>query len=197
MAGSNSQPRDLYSLLQIHPAAPLDLVSAAYWRLAAQAHAARTTDESAERRLAELTQAYRVLADPYRRGEHDRSFGLPQQPVAPNLRSSRGKSVFGRIFRRGPSAPPLDYYELLRVDPGASASVINEAYPIIRSFYLRFVRLGEEPPELLDLLEEAYAVTSDPVRRAQYEQERASRIATVSPTLPQPDVSSGSTPAGR
>jgi curved DNA-binding protein CbpA len=174
MAGLDTSPqRTLYSLLQIHPAAPLDLISAAYWRLAAQAHAARTTDESAERRLAELTHAYRVLSDPARRSQYDHSFALAEQPVAPNLRRRRKQTLFQRILRRSPRQSDLDYYDLLRVDPAASASIIHEAYPIIRGFYLRFVRLGKEPPELLDLLEEAYAVTSDPVRRARYEQDRA------------------------
>jgi curved DNA-binding protein CbpA len=92
--------------------------------------------------------------------------------------------------------PVLDYYELLRVDPAASATVIHEAYPIIRGFYLRFVRLGEEPPELLDVLEEAYAVTSDPVRRARYEQDREEQLATSAGSLPRPDLP-GSTPASR
>jgi DnaJ-class molecular chaperone len=161
----------LYSLLQVHSAAPIDLISAAYWRLAAQAHAARVDDASAGHALIELTHAYRVLADPSRRRAYDISIGLGTQALTPSLPPKR-RSVLGRLFgsKRGAIAD-VDYFELLRVDPSATTSIVNEAYPIIRGYYLRLVRLGEEPAELLDLLEEAYAVTSDPERRMQYEQE--------------------------
>jgi DnaJ-class molecular chaperone len=160
---------NLYALLQVHSAAPMDLIAAAYWRLAAQAHAARTSDPEAEHRLSELTHAYHVLADPNRRRAYDSSIGLSTQALTPNIKQKR-RTVFKRIF--GAKEKPeydVDYFELLRVDPHATTSIVNEAYPIIRGYYLRLVRLGQEPAVLLDLLEEAYAVTSDPVRRQAYE----------------------------
>lgn len=168
----------LYAQLQVHSAAPIDLVSAAYWRLAAQAHAARVDDASAEHTLNELTHAYRILADPARRRAYDISIGLGPQALTPNLRP-RSRSVFKRLFgAKSAELPEIDYFDLLRVDRNATTSIINEAYPILRGYYLRLVRLGEEPPELLDLLEAAYAVTSDPARRAQYERSQMTGVAS-------------------
>jgi curved DNA-binding protein CbpA len=157
----------LYSLLQLHPAAPLDLVSAAYWRLAAQAQAARGADHTAEQRLNELTNAYRVLADASTRRQYDTSLGLPSQPISPLAVRPRA-SWLARLLRSRPRQQRPDHYELLRVDVSASAGIVDEAYPIVRGHYLRLVRVGEEPEELLYLLEQAYAVISDPVRRMTY-----------------------------
>lgn len=178
-------PRTLYNLLQIHPAAPLDLVSAAYWRLAAQAHAARRADEASERRLADLTEAYRVLSDSDRRHAYDLYAGLTPQAVAPGYHTPKKRSLWARVARKAEGEREMDHYELLRVDPSASAGIIHEAYPIIRGFYMRLVRAGQEPVELLDRLEEAYAVVSDQMRRLQYDQQRTG--LGLSPPPPQMD----------
>ncbi len=162
-----------YVVLHVHPAAPLDLVTAAYWRLAGQAQAARHDDAAAEVRLYQLTRSYQVLADSASRAEYDRSLGLPPQSLVPRLPRRRKPSLFGRIFgarflrRRG--GPPVDYYEVLRVHPTADTPLLTEAYTIMRNYYVRLVRVGNESPDWLDWLEEAYAVTSDPIRRAQYD----------------------------
>jgi hypothetical protein len=62
----------------------------------------------------------------------------------------------------------VDYYDILRVLPVAEPVVIKEAYATLRSFYLRLVHLGGEPPVLVDYLEEAFAIVSDAGTRRVY-----------------------------
>jgi curved DNA-binding protein CbpA len=176
-----------YEVLQVHPAAPLDLITAAYWRLAGQTQARRLSDPAAEVELYALTRAYQVLADPASRNAYDRALGIKEQRLAPRVpRRLRGlrKLVNGpRIRSRGDAA--IDYYEILRVHPRADSGVIAEAYAALRNYYLRLVRLGAEPEDLIDYLEEAYAITSDPDRRRRYD--RARERASGRPPEPAAD----------
>lgn len=157
-----------YETLQVHPAAPLDLVTAAYWRLNHEADQATDRDDI-DRRRHQLAQAYAVLADPASRDDYDRAAGLPQREHAPKVPGSRPfpLKVLGAPNRRWP-----DHYEIIRVQPDAIPGVIEDAYATMRTQYLRLIRAGHAPVELLDALEEAYGVASDVERRRAYDQRR-------------------------
>ena len=170
-----------YEILQVHPAAPLDLVTAAYWRLADRLQADRESDSQAAPALHRLTKAYQTLADPNSRATYDPSIGLPSQPWYPpppcRQRPSRSRGLFGVNRSQAPTAgdSAVDYYEVLRVDPQVGPRVLAVAYAVMRDYYLRSVLHAGEPPELMDLFEEAYDVISDPDRRQQYDAARARR----------------------
>ncbi|MCH8815825.1 MAG: DnaJ domain-containing protein, partial [Chloroflexi bacterium] len=74
-----------YQTLQVHPAAPLDLITAAYWHLVGSGPSANGDDESAAA-VHQLSKAYAVLADPSARVIYDRSIELEPQPLVPKLR---------------------------------------------------------------------------------------------------------------
>jgi len=163
-----------YDILQVHPAAPLDLITAAYWRLAGRAQAERaTSDPSASATLWTLTRAYEVLSRPPSRAAHDQHYGIPPQPLAPGV-PPRRKGV--RLLKRRKllenGDPNVDYYEILRVAPGAEPGVIEEAYNVLRGLYIRLVKVGSVPSDLIDCLEEAWAITSDAERRQRYDEGR-------------------------
>jgi len=73
--------QNYYELLQVHPAAPLELITGAYWWLINRQQAARSADYATDVSLHQLTKAYQTLADPTLRRSHDASLGLP--PPAP------------------------------------------------------------------------------------------------------------------
>src|SRR6476620_8150901 len=72
-----------------------------------------------------------------------------------------------------------DYYETLQVHPRADATAIEAAYNRLRELYDP-AKLDGDADELVDLarakrdaIERAYAVLSDSVRRAAYDEEQA------------------------
>jgi curved DNA-binding protein CbpA len=74
-----------------------------------------------------------------------------------------------------------DLYEILQVHPRADADAITAAYQRLRELYDP-ARLDGAADELLelactkrDMIEHAYAVLNDPVRRATYDEEQAGR----------------------
>lgn len=163
-----SEHRTYYETLQVHPAAPFDLVTAAYWRLNHELAGGESGNGAVQRRH-ELTQAYGVLADPARRDAYDLELGLPPREPAPEAR--RGRPLVRKLLPGNLQAEP-DYYEIMRTQPDAMPGIIDDAYETMRTHYLRLVRSGYAPIELLDLLEEAYKVTSDGERRKEYDARR-------------------------
>ena len=160
-----------YELLQVHPAAPLDLITAAYWRLAGQAQTRRASDPTAEGALHQLTRAYQVLADPAQRSAYDVGIGVGERALSPKL-PHRRRGWAGRSRQNPRADSSVDYYDILRVVPEAEPSIVAEAYATLRNYYIRLVNGGYARPELLDYLEEAYSVTSDVGRRREYDEKR-------------------------
>jgi curved DNA-binding protein CbpA len=161
-----------YELLQVHPAAPLELVTAAYWRLVGQAQSKRASDPSSEALLHQLTRAYQMLADSALRAQYDSAIGVGEQEPAPTIHR-RKQGLLGRALQREGGVTQLDYYEILRVTPEADPGILAEAYATLRGYYLRLVNTGQAKEDLVEALEEAYSVTSDPRRRRIYDDERA------------------------
>src|SRR5438105_11238429 len=165
-----------YQILQVHPAAPLDLITAAYWRLVGQAQAS-PPDKASEVAVYHLTRSYQVLADPHARAEYDVFLGVPSEPLPPPVPARRKSSWVSALWQGEPGSrladdPGVDYYELLRLDPLANPTIVREAYASMRNCYLRLAELGKVTPALVELLEEAHEVISDPERRRQYDRAR-------------------------
>ena len=161
-----------YQTLQVHPAAPLDLITGAYWHLVGSAPSGNGHDQSATA-VHELSKAYAVLADPAARATYDRSIELQPQPLVPRMRKRhRPVSRFLPWRRRNGSNFNADYYEVIRVHEAAAPEIVDEGYAAMRTVYLRLVTVGDQPVHLLDLLEEAYSVTSDADLRRKYDATR-------------------------
>jgi len=161
--------QNYYEVLQVHPAAPLELITGAYWWLINRQQEARSADYATDVSLHHLTKAYQTLADPTLRRSHDASLGLPPPapfPAVPQRLREPPRRRRSLIARRAPDPEPedvsVDYYEVLRVHPQAEPPILALARAVIRDNYLRQVRFGEASAGLLELLEEAYAALSDP-----------------------------------
>jgi len=66
------EPRDLYKALQVDPEADVEVIQAAYRRLAHKFHPDLASGEDARRRMIEINAAWEVLGDPRRRAAYDR-----------------------------------------------------------------------------------------------------------------------------
>lgn len=64
---------------------------------------------------------------------------------------------------------PADLYELLQVSPRASLGVIQAAYRVLARSYHPDVNDGPEAVRQMRRLNAAYAILSDPARRARYD----------------------------
>lgn len=163
-----------YQLLHVHPGAPLDLLTAAYWRLTGLVQATRR-DKATEVALYHLTRAYQALADHASRESYDREHGLEGHslPRVPLRRRSSWMPFSSR--RQKEEVEPditVNYYEVMRLDPAAHPAVVGEAFVVMRNYYLRLAEQGQARPELVYMLEEANEVLSDPSRRAEYDTQR-------------------------
>jgi hypothetical protein len=186
-----------YQILQVHPAAPLELVTAAYWRLVSLALSAGNSGKASEIAVYHLTRSYQVLASSAARAEYDRSLGIATAPLRPQP-PRRGISPWmPALWEAEPEDrfAGVDYYSFLRLDPLANPAIVSEAYTVMRNCYLRMVEQMQVRPELISQFEEAHRVLSDPERRRAYDQarRRQRRAAVVSnasqkPNTEKPDV---------
>ncbi len=182
-----------YELLHVHPAAPQDLITAAYWKLTGLLQASRESDRAAEVALYNLTRAYQMLADHRAREAYDHSLALGPQPL-PRI-PLRRRSSWLPFARRAPEAEAdmsIDYYELMRLDHRAHPAVVPEAYSVMRNHYLRLIEQGQARAELVYLLEDANEVLSDPLQRAEYDSRRPKSRRDGDP-----NAGAGTTPSAR
>jgi hypothetical protein len=163
-----------YQILQVHPAAPLELITAAYWRLVSLALSEGTSAKASEIAVYHLTRSYQILASATRRADYDRSLGIATAPLTPQP-PRRGISPWLPALWEAEPEDRLafvDYYSFLRLDPLANPAIVSEAYTVMRNAYLRMVEQMQVRPELISQFEEAHRVLSDPERRRAYDQAR-------------------------
>jgi curved DNA-binding protein CbpA len=79
---------DYYAILQVHPQADREVISAAYRRLAAKYHPDVSASPDTAEKMKLLNEAYEVLSDPARRAAYDRSRGIPSEGELRSGRSS-------------------------------------------------------------------------------------------------------------
>lgn len=97
--------RDLYSTLQVDPAAEPEVIQAAYMRLAAKYHPDHNNGPDANERMKAINEAYHILRDPAKRSAYDAKRKLRQTQS-----NSGGQSSVG-----GTNPSTSDYSS--RVDP--------------------------------------------------------------------------------
>jgi DnaJ domain len=167
MAATRTSRASIYALLQVHPAAPLELITAVYWRLVGRAGVSNRGEASS--RVKQLERAYEVLSDPEKRAAYDSAMNIAPNPPLPGLQ------VDGSTTKRldGDATGSIDYYEILRVDPAAERSVIEAAYPVMRELYEAVIQAGDGAPSLIERLDQAFAALRNPASRRRYDAERA------------------------
>ena len=180
MARSQPKPPPThYQILQVHPAAPLELITAAYWRLVSQVHTAGRSDKAAEIAVYHLTCSYQVLANHQSRLEYDSSMGIEVRPGAPPIPPHPRTSWLSSLLSTQPPAETgdsdVDYYELLRLDPLANPGIVAAAYQVMQNHYFRLVEKAGVSRELVGLLAESYEVISEARRRKEYDRSRKAR----------------------
>ena len=72
----------------------------------------------------------------------------------------------------------LNYYKVLRLKPEATPQEIDKAFSNLRLLYDESKE--ENAKEVMEIVDEAYYVLRDPIRRAEYDMDKASHI--VAPT---------------
>lgn len=153
------RPFDPYRTLQLHPAAPRDLVEKTYWLLASSVHSSPVSGS----RIQELNAAYAMLVDDAARRSYDEGHGV-RALVDP---ADRSRSPRLRLFSaKKPGVDYDDYYHVLRIDSEADSRIIQLAYDFW-THGLQGARVERER------IEEAHRTLSNPQLRAQYDARRA------------------------
>jgi curved DNA-binding protein CbpA len=186
--GSSARADDHYRLLQLDPDAPQQLIAEAYWFLASRLRVEQATRRSAERELAALNTAYQVLAVSEERRAYDATV-----PRIQELRRERAEKAQLQerasfplsLFKKRPNLP-VDYYELLRVDPAAGAPLIARAHSILRTLHSKEAT-GKPQRNYLQELAQARSVLLDRSRRAAYDESRI-RASVALEALPAPEA---------
>lgn len=98
---------DLYAILGVAANATSDQIEAAYRALARQYHPDVNRAPDAADRMRDINAAYRVLRDPQRRAEYDRTRLFTQRAAAPERRAEwQDFAAFEAHRRATPSPPP-------------------------------------------------------------------------------------------
>jgi curved DNA-binding protein CbpA len=118
MSGLDRSPDGFYRRLDVGPEASREEIVHAYRRLAHGAHPdIHPGDPDAARRFREITEAYEVLADPFRRANYDRSRAV--RPIRVVVRPAEARPSESRwshnvassgpaVFLGAASRPPAD-----------------------------------------------------------------------------------------
>src|SRR5438034_40068 len=85
MATTRTSGASIYALLQVHPAAPLELITAVYWRLVGRAGVSSRGEGAAGSRVRQLERAYQVVSDPEKRAAYDSAMNIPANAPLPSL----------------------------------------------------------------------------------------------------------------
>src|SRR5213594_4733778 len=85
MATTRASGASIYALLQVHPAAPLELMTAVYWRLVGRAGVSSRGEGAAGNRVRQLERAYQVLSDPEKRAAYDSAMKIRANAPIPDL----------------------------------------------------------------------------------------------------------------
>ncbi len=195
MASTRTSRASIYALLQVHPAAPLELITAVYWRLVGRAGVSSRGEGAGGGRVRQLERAYQVLSDPEKRAAYDAAMNIPANAPIPGLEGDG--SVTKQVDGDQDSSGPIDYYEILRVDPAAERSVIEAAYPVMRELYQAGIEAGDGSRRLLEVLDQAFATVRNPASRRRYDAELAQARAGATSAPPGAVIPSAAAEAGQ
>ena len=110
--------QDHYAILQVHPDAEPEVITAAYRSLARLYHPDTNRSPDAVRRMAQINVAYEVLSDPARRAAYDQSRQATRSQQVPRAQS-------GNRPRRPPQHAE-EGYDWTNV-PGATTVTVRSA----------------------------------------------------------------------
>src|SRR5687768_4359852 len=110
MVSTRSSRASIYSLLQVHPAAPLELITAVYWRLIGRARVSSSGGGAEANRVRQLERAYQVLSDPEKRAAYDSAMNIQAAAALPDL---TGDGMSSRRAGGDKATRVVDYYDLL------------------------------------------------------------------------------------
>jgi len=171
-----------YEILRVHPSAPIDLISTCYWALTRQLHDRADQTDATGADLHTLTRAYEIISDSAKRARYNIAIGYADDSLL--TRPLPRKRFFLARWREG-NTWRVDPYEVLGLHPDAPQSCIPEAHRQMRNTYLRIPQ-GRRRNTLLAMLEDAYAIIGDPVRRSEYTPVRHSDREIIAPPDTQP-----------
>jgi DnaJ-class molecular chaperone len=111
-----------YEVLQVSAKAELEVIQAAYKRLAFKYHPDRDRDPSSHERMQLLNDAHAVLSDPVRRAKHDRELmeqtkerTNPEHKEASSSSQSNAASPEENAIRRGHALFSKGSHDLARL----------------------------------------------------------------------------------
>ncbi len=175
-----------YEILGVHPSAPIDLISCCYWNLVKELQARRAGDPKMDMVLHHVMKAYAAVGDPLKRPEYDASIGHTEEPLSKRRFKPARRSGLGILSRKPKLHIEADPYEVMGLHANALPASVKDAYRIMKEQYLRLPAESRRREQLIRMLEESYAVLSDPEKRAQYDSE-AARVEVPPPPAPQPE----------
>jgi len=182
--------RNLYRTLQVQPDAPLEVIKSNY-RTMMQKLRLHPDLGGDNANASQINHAYQVLKNTQKRANYDRELlhnyhikVLSQGHLAGDLKgpqpSVKASNEDGTNRR--------NYYRILHIQTDASAAIIVASYNIQM----------KNPQVPIELIQEAYAVLSDPKLRSAYDKslKTSTHINSISPEQPtpsQPDISNNRT----
>jgi hypothetical protein len=155
-----------YEILAVHPAAPAELLSVAYWMTVEEIQTARESGLPLDSALHVVTRAYEKVSKPEVRAGYNLAIGHATESLATRpLPRTRLPFANGRRSH-------IDHYEVLGLHETAPVELVAEAYQIMRSLYLRLPVPRKRRDHLLRLLEQAHSVIGNERSRARYDERR-------------------------
>jgi len=117
-------PTDPYKVLQVDPAADVDVIQAAYRRLARTYHPDLAKGPDAAARMASINAAWEILRDTTRRAAFDlaRSGGAAALPAPPSQATSRPPETVSRDWTSGRSSQGGGFDDSMRTEQGFGAA---------------------------------------------------------------------------
>ena len=102
---NDSPSQDLYSILQVDPAAEAEVIDAAYRRLARKYHPDVNHAPDAAERMRDLNTAYSVLGDKAKRAEYDRDYPRRRAAAVPDTKADAPQTRASDRARPGRPRP--------------------------------------------------------------------------------------------
>ena len=165
-SGASNRPT-AYDLLAVHPSAPQELLSVAYWKTVEEIQSARAAGSPLDKALHVVTRAYENVSKPEVRAGYNLSIGHATEPITTRPLSRR-RWPFTNHTQHEETA----YYEVMGLHETAPLELVSEARDIMRALYLRLPIDDKRRAYLLKLLEQANSTISDERSRARYDERR-------------------------